>query len=356
MSRETVVWTTSWPASRSASASSAWVEIGCSRDEAQDRALALAAVHRESTSVRIASAWSTSSAPTTSGGVRRSTRLAGGAGRAGPRRGRPSTTGAAGAVELRGRAGARGRAPRRRRGARRARRRAARPCARTSASSVVVDRVADGARGGARDGVAAEGRGVVAGGEARLRPRRRRAGSRSAGRSRAPSRASRGRGRTPSCSKAKNVPVRPTPVCTSSKKSSAPSSSASVRGRGERTPASAGGRRPRPGPARAGSARRRPRPRRARDVDVVRPREADAAGRAARTAARFAGWPVAESAPSVRPWNEPSSATIPGFPVALRAYLSAASIASAPELQKNACAPPKRSESRSASSAIGSVQ
>ena len=47
---------------------------------------------------------------------------------------------------------------------------------------------------------------------------------------------------------------------------------------------------------------------------------------------------------------------MPGLPVALRACLSAASIASAPELQKNACAPPNRSERRVASSAIGSVQ
>ena len=45
-----------------------------------------------------------------------------------------------------------------------------------------------------------------------------------------------------------------------------------------------------------------------------------------------------------------------GRPVARRAYLSAASIASAPELQKNACAPPNRSESFAASSSIGSVQ
>ena len=44
-------------------------------------------------------------------------------------------------------------------------------------------------------------------------------------------------------------------------------------------------------------------------------------------------------------------------PVALRAYLSAASIASAPELQKNACAPPKRvGELRRRAAAIGSVQ
>ena len=58
----------------------------------------------------------------------------------------------------------------------------------------------------------------------------------------------------------------------------------------------------------------------------------------------------------MRPWNEFSSATIPGLPVALRAYLIAASFASAPELQKNACAPPKRPESCAASVAIGSVQ
>ena len=47
---------------------------------------------------------------------------------------------------------------------------------------------------------------------------------------------------------------------------------------------------------------------------------------------------------------------MPGLPVALRACLIAASIASAPELQKKAWAPPKRSESRSANCAIGSVQ
>ena len=71
---------------------------------------------------------------------------------------------------------------------------------------------------------------------------------------------------------------------------------------------------------------------------------------------RFAGWPVIESAPTVRPWNEPSSATKPGRPVDLRAHLSAASTASPPELQKNALAPPNRSESFEASSCIGSVQ
>ena len=44
----------------------------------------------------------------------------------------------------------------------------------------------------------------------------------------------------------------------------------------------------------------------------------------------FAGCPVAESAPSVLPWKPPSSATILVRPVALRAILSAASLASAP--------------------------
>ena len=63
-----------------------------------------------------------------------------------------------------------------------------------------------------------------------------------------------------------------------------------------------------------------------------------------------------ESAPIVRPWNEPSSATRPGLPVDLRAHLIAASTASVPELQKNACAPPKRSDSRSARFSIGSVE
>ena len=46
------------------------------------------------------------------------------------------------------------------------------------------------------------------------------------------------------------------------------------------------------------------------------------------------------------------------LPVAFRANFSAASIVSAPELQKNALAPapPKRCESSSASCAIGSLQ
>ena len=81
-----------------------------------------------------------------------------------------------------------------------------------------------------------------------------------------------------------------------------------------------------------------------------------APGTSGSKAVRFAGCPVTESAPSVRPWNEPSSVTNSVRPVALRAHFSAASIDSAPELQKNDRAPPKRSESFAASSVIGSVQ
>ena len=47
----------------------------------------------------------------------------------------------------------------------------------------------------------------------------------------------------------------------------------------------------------------------------------------------------------MRPWKESSSATATGLPVAFRAHFSAASTASVPELQKNARAPPKRSDS-----------
>ena len=58
----------------------------------------------------------------------------------------------------------------------------------------------------------------------------------------------------------------------------------------------------------------------------------------------------------MRPWKPPSSATIRVRPVALRAILSAASLASAPELQKKARPPGNRSESSAASRSIGSVQ
>ena len=139
-------------------------------------------------------------------------------------------------------------------------------------------------------------------------------------------------------------PSGPTPVCTSSRQRSAPCAAAS---------SAAAARKSGLGGMHAALALHRLE----QDQAGVRP---DGAPRASRrrsgganatpgtsgsNASRFAGWPVTDSAPSVRPWKEPSSATMPGLPVALRAYLSAASIASAPELQKNACAPPNRSES-----------
>ncbi len=79
-----------------------------------------------------------------------------------------------------------------------------------------------------------------------------------------------------------------------------------------------------------------------------------APGSSGSNASRFAGWPVTASEPVVRPWKLCSSAITPGLPVALRAYFSTASFASAPELQKNACAPPKRSDSFCASAGAGS--
>ena len=149
-------------------------------------------------------------------------------------------------------------------------------------------------------------------------------------------------GWTPSCSWAKNVPVRPTPHCTSSKKRSAPLARARAR-RPTRGSARVAGLMP-PSPW-IGSSRTQP------TLPSAAAAASDSASfsRAKRTSgtsgpnpAHFAGWPVTESAPNVRPWNDPSSATIPGLPLALRAYLRPASIASAPELQKNAWAPPKR--------------
>jgi hypothetical protein len=149
-------------------------------------------------------------------------------------------------------------------------------------------------------------------------------------------------------------PVRPIPVWISSRQSSAPSSSASAAA-AARNSVVAGTTPPSPW---IGSSRINP----VSGVTAAR-RDSTSLSRAKVTpgssgsnAARFAGCPVTASEPAVRPWNEPSSAITPGLPVALRAYLTAASIASAPELPKYAWAPPKRSESRPASSTIGAVQ
>ena len=67
------------------------------------------------------------------------------------------------------------------------------------------------------------------------------------------------------------------------------------------------------------------------------------------------GWPVSASAPIVRPWKASSAAMMWGRPVR-RAILNAASLASAPELQKSTRpGQPSSSSSRSASASGGSV-
>ena len=163
MSRETVAWTASMPSARSASATSACVESGCCCDEPQDRALAL-----ELRASREHLAEQVDGEVGLVGRDRQRRREAQRASRRRCRsraraRARPRRPGRPGG-RARRRAAGRGRAPRRtaRAAPDERTRTIARTCA-SSSSSIVVD---DGAGGGARDGVAAEGRGVVAGLEA----------------------------------------------------------------------------------------------------------------------------------------------------------------------------------------------
>jgi hypothetical protein len=68
--------------------------------------------------------------------------------------------------------------------------------------------------------------------------------------------------------------------------------------------------------------------------------------------ARLGSWPVSVRAPIVRPWNAPAQATSLVRPVS-RVSLSAASTASAPELQnKTFPVRPATSSSASASSTV----
>ena len=57
-------------------------------------------------------------------------------------------------------------------------------------------------------------------------------------------------------------------------------------------------------------------------------------GRRGPKPSHLAGWPVAERAPSVRPWRPPSSATIRVLPVALRAIFSASLVCLGPRFAK----------------------
>ena len=67
------------------------------------------------------------------------------------------------------------------------------------------------------------------------------------------------------------------------------------------------------------------------------------------------GWPVNASEPMVRPWKAPCAATILVRPVS-RLILNAASLASAPELQKKTLAGASSWATRASASAIpGSV-
>jgi hypothetical protein len=71
-------------------------------------------------------------------------------------------------------------------------------------------------------------------------------------------------------------------------------------------------------------------------------------------ASALPGCPVSARAPMVRPWNDPTAVTTSGRPVS-RLILNAASLASAPELQKKTRpGRPARSSRRSASSSPGS--
>ena len=301
MSRETVAWTASIPSARRASASSAWVER-C----------------RCSTSFRIAPCRSSGSSSQylaqpvdcevgllVRDRERRREAERGVAGRpdeqvvlerrvrdrpGGPAElDREQQPGAAGAVDPGLAAGA--------------------PISRTWArrSSSIVSTTAQAAA--QLHGVAAEGRGVVAGHEAgrRVVGDEQRADREPV---REPLRERDRVGPDPARCQAKNSPVRPTPVCTSSKTSSASLSSASCARLLERLRSRAAARRPRPAPARARSRRVRARRRRraSRGSRTARP------GTSGSNGARFAGWPVIESAPIVRPWNEPSSATSSGLP------------------------------------------
>ena len=223
--------------------------------------------------------------------------------------------------------------------------------ARTPAEQLVVDRSTTAHAAAHETGFPPKVEPWSPGANAAGRRHRRRAARRSGGRSRGPSRASRDRAarraarrrRTTRCARPRSEPRR--------------SQRRGGKRRRRRDELASSGMTP-PSP-RIGSSRIRPTSSSTaaiERIDVVRRRRSARRGRAGANGSRFADCPVAESAPSVLPWKPPSSATTPDRPVALRAYFSAASIASAPELQKNACAPPKRSESSDASCSAGSVR
>ena len=304
---------------------------GCSLDEPQDRALrgrTCSCEHLLEDRERVLELV----AVTVSGGVRRRT-LAPAVPTSRPRSRHAATTRRP-AGRARRRAGARGRAPRRRRAALRARRRGTRRSAATCCEQLVVSSSQTAHAAAHATGLPPNVRGVVAGRE-------------SAGASSATSRQPIGRPLASpfasvsasrpdaECSQAKNVPVRPTPVCTSSKSEQrAVLVGERARRRQER-------RRQRVDAAlaldrleqdAAGLGRRRPPPATRR-----RSGRANATpGTSGSNASRFAGLArhgERAERPAVERVLERDDARLAGR---LARVLQAASIASAPELQKNA--------------------
>ena len=160
-------------------------------------------------------------------------------------------------------------------------------------------------------------------------------------------------GATPACRQADQAPVRPRPHWTSSAIRSAPASSQAARA-AARTAGSTG--RTPPSPwigSRITAAVSGP--------TAERSAAASSGGTKATpptrgpNGARYFGCPVADSAKAVRPWNEPSRATIPVAPspfsrrARARASFSAASTASEPLLQKKTRGRPKSAARRAAS-------
>ena len=234
--------------------------------------------------------------------------------RAARARAHASTTSPRRPVELDAEEQARGRAPRRRRGSARAARRARAPLARQFASSSSVERRRTTAHAAAHaTGLPPNVLAVVAGLEAAGRlvgdeQRADRQAVREALRERDGVRLDAellARRRTCRSARRRSGSRRST--------SSAPCSSASARAAARNSGVERDARRPRPGSARAGCSRVVVDGRGRERADVVELRERDAGHeRLERARASPAGRSTA-SAPSVRPWNEPSSATTPGL-------------------------------------------
>ena len=107
------------------------------------------------------------------------------------------------------------------------------------------------------------------------------------------------------------MPVRPSPVCTSSTHEERAELPRDLRGCLRRRPASSGSTPPSPSIGSSSTAASSPPGETAASSDSTSfGRAKEIPGTSGPKPSHFAGWPVAESAPSVRPWKPPSSATI----------------------------------------------